>query len=54
MIRNIMFPNHVSAENTFMYVCRQSLHTIDTQSYDSIPIFHWVILLSAQCSILYM
>ena len=53
MIANIMFSNHVNAKNRF-YVCCQSLHTIDTQSYDSIPIFHWVILLSAQCSILYM
>ena len=53
MIGNIMFSNHVNAMNRF-YVCCQSLHTIDTQSYDSIPIFHWVILLSAQCSILYM
>ena len=46
MIANIMFSNHVNAKNRF-YVCCQSLHTIDTQSYDSIPIFHWVILLSA-------
>ena len=53
MIANIMFSNHVNAKNRF-YVCCQSLHTTDTQSYDSIPIFHWVILLSAQCSILYM